>query len=235
MRILLSPAKKLNTTAGNGTRTPTFLNQATTLAERAATLSPDDLAKMMDISPALSSQAHAWFQNWTADGQHEAGALFDGDVHTHLGYPDMTDLKPKAQTQIRILSGLYGLLHPNDSINPYRLEMGRKLAITPTTNTLYAFWNTTIGEALNKETDTVVNLASTEYFKAVQGLKTKLITPVFMEDRGKGPKIVSVNAKRARGAMAKWLLAHGLEGYKDFTWNGYRWAGRVDMDLFLKS
>lgn len=237
MKLVISPAKKLNTTRSQGgTTTPAFLDKARILAAQAKTMDPQDLADLMDLSPNLAQTTHAWFRSWTDKGGHEAGALFDGDVHTHLAYPSMPlDEKAKAQDTIRILSGLYGVLKPTDTIAPYRLEMGRKLHVHGH-RSLYSFWGETIGKTLSEETDVIVNLASQEYFKAVDSLKnTQVITPIFVEDRGNGPKIVSVNAKRARGAMAAWLNTHGLEALHDFAWNGYTWQGQApEGDIFLR-
>jgi uncharacterized protein len=136
----------------------------------------------------------------------------------------------RGQQMIRILSGLYGLLKPLDLMYPYRLEMGTKWQISPAVKNLYAFWGNKIAAQLNKETteaEVIINLASNEYFKAVD-LKTltrQVITPVFKEFKGGDYKIVMMYAKHARGAMARYIVEHNLqnpEELKGYDVDGYR-------------
>ncbi|MEM6659545.1 MAG: peroxide stress protein YaaA, partial [Pseudomonadota bacterium] len=141
-----------------------------------------------------------------------------------------------AQEHLRILSGLYGLLRPLDAIQPYRLEMGSKLK-TRRGKTLYAYWRDQLSKALNAQaeqigSDMLVNCASQEYFGAVdpKALKLRPVTPVFMEDKAGSPKIVSFFAKKARGAMARYIIQHRVTnpaGLLDFNTGGY--AYRADM------
>ena len=143
----------------------------------------------------------------------------------------------EANETVRILSGLYGILKPLDVIYPYRLEMGTKWAITPKTPTLYKFWGAKIAAALNAEVGDgiVVNLASTEYFKAVDQkvLKAKVITPTFKEFKNGDYKVIMVFAKRARGSMARYIVDHSIkdaEDLKAFNVDGYRYDENMSTE-----
>ncbi|MEM6300035.1 MAG: peroxide stress protein YaaA, partial [Bacteroidota bacterium] len=132
-------------------------------------------------------------------------------------------------------SGLYGLLRPMDLIQPYRLEMKTKLS-NPEGKDLYSFWSDQLAEKINAETDTLINLASNEYFKALpkKTLKTKTITPVFKEFRDGKYRIIAFFAKKARGAMAKFILENRIdepEGLKDFNGMGYTFNADLSKDL----
>lgn len=237
MLTVISPAKRLNETAHQVDMTPTlpeFASEAAKLAKIARGLSAADLSKLMDISTALAELNHARFKAFDpkAPGQ-PAAFLFDGDTYAGLEARAMEpDSLRWAQGHLRILSGLYGLLRPLDAIQPYRLEMGSRLE-NPKGRDLYAFWGSKIAKALNATAEEVgakalVNCASTEYFSAVdrKALKLAVITPVFLEERGGEAKIVSFWAKKARGALARFISQHHLTDPADlrgFDLGGYQW------------
>lgn len=248
MLSVISPAKRLNETAhlpeGFAPSLPDFAADAAKLARIARGLSPADLGRLMDISPALAQLNHARFKAFSpkAPGQ-PAAFLFDGD--TYAGLEARTweaDTLRWATGHLRILSGLYGLLRPLDAIQPYRLEMGSRLA-TPKGADLYAFWGSKIARALNAAGEEVgakalINCASTEYFSAVdrKALKLPVVTPVFLEERGGEAKIVSFWAKKARGAMARFACLHRLTDPADlrgFDLGGYQWQAAQSDDLRL--
>lgn len=241
MLTVISPAKRLNevphVVALDATE-PQFAGDAARLAKIARGLSVAELCGLMDISPALGSLNHDRFRAFrgTKPGL-PAAFLFDGDTYAGLEARRMEpDTLQWAQGHLRILSGLYGLLRPMDAIQPYRLEMGSRLA-NPKGADLYAYWGARIARALNTQAVTVkaralVNCASTEYFGAVdlKALKLPVITPVFLEDRNGEAKIVSFWAKKARGAMARFIATHHLTNPADlrgFDLGGY--AYRADL------
>lgn len=235
MLTVISPAKRLNEQPYSGLLTPTepeFATDAARLAKIARGLSVAELCGLMNISPALGALNHARFQTFRADMPGQSAAfLFDGDTYAGLEARAMEpDTLHWAQGHLRILSGLYGLLRPMDTIRPYRLEMGSRLA-NPKGADLYAYWGSKIARALNAQAARVgaaalVNCASTEYFGAVdlKALKLPVITPVFLEDRNGQAKIVSFWAKKARGAMARFIATHHLTDPADlrgFDLGGY--------------
>lgn len=236
MLTVISPAKRLNETehplSGLDHTQPEFASDAARLAKIARALSVEDLCRLMDISPALGRLNHDRFQSFRANAAAWSAAfLFDGDTYAGLEARKMEhDTLRWAQQHLRILSGLYGLLRPLDLIQPYRLEMGSKLA-NPKGTDLYAYWGKKIARALNAQAEVLgakalVNCASAEYFGAVdlRSLKLPVITPVFLEDRGGEAKIVSFWAKKARGAMARYISKHHLTDPADlrgFDLGGY--------------
>ena len=236
MLVVISPAKKLDWTERDiETSEPVFKEDAAHLADTARGLSSEDLQKLMKISADLAKLNRDRFRDFSDDPAAEdtrpAALAFAGDTYQGL---EAASLDPHemdwAQEHLRILSGLYGLLRPRDAIQPYRLEMGSKLK-TERGKSLYASWGDRIAKALNDQaealgTDVLVNCASQEYFGAVdeKALNLRVITPVFMEDKGGTPKIVSFYAKKARGAMARFIVQHRLtdpEGLRDFDTGGY--------------
>lgn len=235
MLTVISPAKRLNETPHVVALDPTvpeFSIDAARLAKIARGLSVADLCGLMDISPALATLNHDRFQTFRSTNPGQPAAfLFDGDTYAGLEARRMEpDTLHWAQGHLRILSGLYGLLRPMDAIQPYRLEMGSRL-VNPKGADLYAYWGTKIARALNAQAAAVgakvlVNCASTEYFGAVdlKALKLPVITPVFLEDRNGEAKIVSFWAKKARGAMARFIATHHLTDPADlrgFDLGGY--------------
>lgn len=235
MLTVISPAKRLNETPHLADYTPTvpdFAADALRLAKVARGLSVEQLCALMDISPALGQLNHARFKAFRADAAGLAAAFtFDGDTYAGLEARQMEpDTLIWAQKHLRILSGLYGLLRPLDAIQPYRLEMGSKLA-NPKGADLYAYWGSKIAKALNalaaeQGAKVLINCASAEYFGAVdlKALKLAVITPVFLEERGGEAKVVSFWAKKARGAMARFICQHHLTDPADlrgFDLGGY--------------
>lgn len=233
MLVVLSPAKKLDMSEVDTTATdPQFADDAKALARTARGLTQKDLQKLMGISETLAKLNADRFKSFGTMETKPAALAFAGDTYTGLEAasldPDELDY---AQDHLRILSGLYGLLRPRDAIEPYRLEMGSHLK-TRRGKSLYDYWGDRIAKALNDQadtlgTDTLVNCASQEYFGAVKpdALNLRVITPVFMEEKPDGPKIVSFFAKQARGAMARFIIQRRLtdaESLSDFDTGGYR-------------
>lgn len=244
MLFLLSPAKSLDyeTPVGDVPHTePLFVKQSTRLIKLLREKSAQDISEMMDLSEALSTlnlqRYKAWKPKFTAENSKQAVLAFDGDVYGGL---DAKTLKAKdlawAQDHVRILSGLYGVLRPLDWMQPYRLEMGTRLA-NPGGSNLYQFWGSQISEFLNQElagdkTPVVVNLASQEYFKAVdlKALKARVVECVFEEYKNGQYKVISFMAKRARGLMARYAVTHHITSVKKleaFNLEGYAFAPAV--------
>lgn len=254
MLLLLSPAKSLD----YETPAPPVEPSEPRFAARAAELigalrerSQAEIAGLMDLSDALAALNVARYAAWrpraTARNSKPAVYAFDGDVYGGL---DAASLKPAdiawAQQHVAILSGLYGVLRPLDRLQPYRLEMGTRLA-TPRGKDLYAYWGATIAEHLNErlagETKpVVVNLASEEYFKAVdrRALKARVVHCVFEDWKGGAFKIISFHAKRARGLMARYAIgrrARSPKALEGFALEGYafeRAASEPDRLVFRR-
>lgn len=240
MLTVISPAKRLDETrrdlpAGLMPTEPAFAADAAKLARIARGLSVAELRDLMGISEPLAKLNAERFRAFKAKPAAEAvkpaAYCFDGDTYAGLEAKTLdADTLRWAQGRLHILSGLYGLLRPLDLIQPYRLEMGSRLA-NPKGADLYAFWGSRISKALNAAaetagTRTLVNCASQEYFGAVdlKALKLRVITPVFLEGEGEAAKVVSFFAKRARGAMARFIAEHRLIDPADlrgFATGGY--------------
>jgi uncharacterized protein len=256
MLTVISPAKRLDQTPqtlpeGMEPTEPVFAKDADRLARLAKKLSVDDLCDLMHISDALARLNRDRFKAYRAKpapgATWPAAFLFAGDTYAGLEAPTMdADALRWAQGHLRILSGLYGLLRPLDAIQAYRLEMGSRLA-NPKGADLYAFWGSKIAKALNAQgaeigAKVLVNCASAEYFGAVdrKALKLQVITPVFVEDRDGDARIISFFAKKARGAMARFIADHQLtkaEDIRGFDLGGYRHdAARstADTSVFLR-
>lgn len=250
MLVVVSPAKRLDEQpleTPNAT-VPVFLDEAQALAEVAKSLTGPNLEKLMHISAKLGALNADRFTHFGTNlGEKPAVHMFSGDTYAGL---EAASLEPEemeyAQGHLRILSGLYGILRPLDIIQPYRLEMGARFK-TPGCKNLYEFWGTKIAACLNTVaetagTETLVNCASVEYFKAVDktALTPQIITPVFMENQEKGPKIVSFFAKKARGAMARFIIqnrVNDIQGLKDFDTGGYKYQAalsELDKLVFLR-
>ncbi|MDI1350151.1 peroxide stress protein YaaA [Aquabacterium sp.] len=238
MLILLSPAKSLDydTPATTDHHTlPQFIDESAALIEVLKPYTPAQLASLMDLSDALSTlnvaRYAAWKPTFTAANSKQAVLAFNGDVYEGL---DAASLKLSdlewAQEHVGILSGLYGLLRPLDWMQPYRLEMGTKLA-NPRGKDLYAWWGDRLAEHLNQRlaeqgSDIVVNLASQEYFKSVKrkALKARVVECVFEDWKNGQWKIISFHAKRARGLMARHAIQHRAKTLKallSFDAEGY--------------
>ncbi|MEM6886699.1 MAG: peroxide stress protein YaaA [Pseudomonadota bacterium] len=239
MLVVISPAKRLEweVTCDEMT-TPTYQDDAIRLAKTARNLTLRDLKSLMDLSDDLARLNRDRFKHFEADPAPDrtrpAALAFAGDTYQGLEAGSLSaDEMIWAQDHLRILSGLYGLLRPLDAIQPYRLEMGSRLKTRRGTS-LYAYWRDQIAKDLNVQgtrlgTDVLINCASKEYFDAVapRTLKLRVVTPVFMEDRenGSDPKVVSFFAKRARGAMARYVVQNRLiepQDIRHFDLAGYR-------------
>ncbi|MGA1029915.1 MAG: peroxide stress protein YaaA [Flavobacteriaceae bacterium] len=239
MKMLISPAKSLNYERELTVKTysePCFLKEAQKLNALLKTKSPKKLAALMSISTNLATLNWDRNQNFklpfTPSNAQQAIYTFDGDVYSGLDVYTLPESKiKKMQESVRILSGLYGLLKPLDLIQAYRLEMGTKLKIGSSKN-LYDFWKQKITTALNdelEENELVVNLASKEYFSAIDTkvLKGKLISPVFKEYKEGKLKIISFFAKKARGMMVRHLLESEVQNeaaLKAFSLGGYQFS-----------
>lgn len=247
MLIFLSPAKSLDYKTPPHVAThslPAYLKQSEMLIKQLRKLSPADIANLMDLSDPLALLNFNRYADWSLpfspENAKQAVLAFDGDVYDGLSAKTLSaDDLDFAQSQVRILSGLYGILKPLDLIQPYRLEMGTKFA-NKAGKDLYAFWGETLLDAINAELDAMphpvaVNLASEEYFKAAVGRKIKgqLIQPVFEDWKGGRYKIISFYAKRARGLMTRYAVLNRLtdpEGLKDFDSDGYAYVPEASDD-----
>lgn len=254
MLIVLSPAKSLDFESKPMTRRhtqPRHGEQSSELIDLMAAKSPEEIARLMGISPDLAELNWRRFQEWieTPDLKTARQAIFAFKGDTYLGFDvarfEARDLTA-AQRRIRILSGLHGVLRPLDLIQPYRLEMGSKLQ-TSRGNNLYEYWADTITATLSEDFGatkprTLVNLASVEYFKAVlpEMLDARIVTPRFEDFNNGEYRVVSFFAKRARGAMASWLVRNRVKtlvGMRDFDELGYRFeADRStrDQPIFVR-
>ena len=241
MLLLVSPAKDLDyqpLAKSMQSSQPQLLEHSQQLAAICKKLTPADLSSLMHISDKLAGLNAARFAQWqppfTEQNAKAALFAFNGDVYQGLDALSLTDDDIAfAQQHLRILSGLYGVLRPLDLMQPYRLEMGTKLA-NPQGKDLYAFWQDTITPLLNQQlaslnTDVVVNLASQEYFKAVKAkhLNGKVITPLFKDYKNGQYKIISFFAKKARGLMARYIIQHRLtrpDQLQQFDLAGYQFS-----------
>ena len=240
MLFLLSPAKSLNYDTPLAPHTPTaplFVKQSQALIALLRSQSVQGIAGLMSLSDKLAALNVARYQAWstraTVKNARAAALAFDGDVYDGLNARNLGEADLAwAQEHLCILSGLYGVLRPLDLMQPYRLEMGTRLA-NPQGRDLYQFWGTQISEYLNKRlrddiSPVVINLASQEYFKAVDinALKAPVVECVFEELRNGQYKIVSFSAKRARGLMARFAVINQLvqpDQLRAFDAGGYAW------------
>ena len=239
MLVLLSPAKSLNYATplrGQVHTDPLFVKQSQQLIKVLRSYTPPQISQLMDLSDTLAGLNVARYQAWrakaTPQNARQAVLAFDGDVYDGLNARSLDDAALDwAQQHLCMLSGLYGVLRPLDLMQPYRLEMGTRLP-TDRGQDLYAFWGDSITDYLNsrqaEERDpVVVNLASQEYFKAVKPkrLRARLVECVFEDYKSGVYKIISFNAKRARGAMARFAITQRAtrpEQLQAFDVDGYR-------------
>ncbi len=236
MLALLSPAKKLHADPraphGIAPTAPALREDARQLGATAKRRSRADWARLMDLSDDLAASTHERFQAFDADAVGTPALLtFAGDVYVgaaaHTWSAD--DLR-WAQDHLAILSGLYGLLRPLDGIAPYRLEMGTRLE-NERGKDLYAFWRGRLAEEIDRRVaghadETVVNLASDEYFSAVdpKRLRSKVVTPVFQDVKDGKARSLFLFVKRARGALARWMVERRAErasDLKEAEFDGY--------------
>lgn len=256
MLIVVSPAKSLDYESKLPTKKhsePRMLDRSRELVDVMAKKSPGELSKMMGISAELGELNHERFLDWeipfTPDNARPAVLAFNGDVYTGMDAPSFGERDfTHAQKVLRILSGLYGLLRPLDLMQPYRLEMGSTVK-TAEGNDLYSFWGDTITEQLNADlatspgSDALINLASNEYFGAVNTKKidSRIVSPVFLDAKDGGePKIISFFAKRARGAMSGWIIRNRVKSPRallEFDLDGYRYdrdRSQTDRPVFVR-
>jgi cytoplasmic iron level regulating protein YaaA (DUF328/UPF0246 family) len=244
MLLLLSPAKTLDfeTPVAEAllarARKPAFVPRSQALVGLLRDLPAQGIGELMGISPALADLNAQRFKAWSSRfGPHNskpALLAFAGDVYDGLQAGTMSEADIDwAERHLRILSGLYGVLKPLDWLQPYRLEMGTRLA-NPSGRDLYAFWGDTLAEHLNKElkadaSPVIVNLASQEYFKAVDRplLKARVVECVFEDWKDGRYKLISFFAKKARGLMARWAIEHRVmtpQALTGFDREGYAHA-----------
>ena len=236
MKIVLSPAKSLDfeskVPTDNFTQ-PKFLTHAEKLNKKLAKKKPKDLMALMSISDNLAQLNWNRYQEFSLpfsiENARQAVFAFNGDVYQGLDSYSLSGEKlEKLQNTLRILSGLYGVLKPLDLIQPYRLEMATKLKVGRKNN-LYEFWKDTLTKHLNdelEEGELFVNLASNEYFSAIdtKQLKASVITPVFKDWKNDKLKIISFFAKKARGSMVRYIIdtdAKTLDDIKGFNYDDY--------------
>ena len=254
MLTVLSPAKTLDYETAPITQSatlPRFMDQSALLVEDARGLNPDDIRALMGVSKQIAHLNHERFMNWqsesTSDNAKQAVLAFKGDVYTGLQAETLSeDDLDFAQTRLRILSGLYGLLRPLDLMQPYRLEMGLKFTNQRGKN-LYEFWGEQLTDTLNADlvsakTEVLINLASNEYFKAVKPklLNADIITPQFKDLKNGQYKMISFFAKKARGLMARYIIDNRItepEALKSFSEAGYYYSdeqSQGDQWVFLR-
>lgn len=250
--FLLSPAKKLDYDSPVRTTLhtqPLMVAQAQALIAVLQQKTPDEIQALMKLSPALTElnvQRYAdWQPTFTLENARQAVLAFNGDVYEGLQASELSDEQLQwAQQHALILSGLYGVLRPLDLMQPYRLEMGTRLATAQGKN-LYAYWGSQIAAYINSQLEgapatpaVVVNLASNEYFKAVdkQHLRAPVVDCVFQDQKGDEWKIISFYAKKARGLMLRYAIEQRInqvEGLKGFALDGYRFTAEASSATTL--
>ena len=248
MKLVLSPAKSLDFETKLPTSKTTeclFLQEAERLNKLLKKKSAKSLSKLMHISDALGQLNYERNQEWeipfTEDNARPAMYAFNGDVYRGLdAYTIDTKKLDKVENTVRILSGLYGLLKPLDLVQPYRLEMGTKMTVGKNKN-LYDFWRKKITQALNDELEDdelFLNLASNEYFKAIdtKALKVPVVNIVFKEFKNGNYKIIAIFAKLARGLMTRYIIetdAKTIEDVKGFNYDNYRFSEELSSKYEL--
>jgi uncharacterized protein len=254
MLILVSPAKTLDFLTPSPITQhslPALITHSGQLIEVCRTLTPLDISSLMKVSDKIAGLNAVRFAEWQPDfslaNAKQAIFAFRGDVYTGLDADSLSMAElDRAQRQLRILSGLYGLLRPLDLMQAYRLEMGTSLA-NPRGKNLYEFWGEVITQEVNQALvdqggDYVINLASNEYFKAVKTkcLQGTLITPVFKDKKAGHYKVISFFAKRARGMMARYIISNhvtSLVQLQEFNTAGYYYSAEQstpESPVFLR-
>ncbi|TRD22761.1 peroxide stress protein YaaA [Palleronia caenipelagi] len=238
MLVVVSPAKRLDwDVPTDGMTLPRLSDQAALLAARGRELSVNDLKKLMGLSDKLARLNYDRFgamAEENPDDLRPAALAFAGDTYTGLEMATLDDpARDFAADHLRILSGLYGVLRPMDGIRPYRLEMGTRLS-TERGKNLYEFWGSRIAEQLRKDAQVagsaaLLNCASTEYFGAVDtdALGLPVITPRFLDEKSGVAKVISFHAKKARGAMARFVCENRITdpaALRDFDLGGYTYV-----------
>ena len=244
MLIVISPSKTLDfekPIADQSYTQPEFVKESSVLIKPLRKLSVDRIMKLMDISPKLAQlnqdRYFLWRPEFSPETARQALYAFRGDVYLGLDADSLLSADiDSAQKQLRILSGLYGVLRPLDLIRPYRLEMGIPLEVGKHRN-LYQFWQKKITAKIRKDLDIsgsnlLINLASVEYFKSIdpKKLKAEIVTPEFREAKDGTYKMVSFFAKKARGMMTRFILQNGVDSEEQlqaFDSDGYCYNGRL--------
>ncbi len=242
MKIFLSPAKKLDLKSkfpNYDYNKPVFLDEAKQLINVMRQKSPDEIKNLMNLSDNLANLNWERYQTWnylhTTDFARPAIYTFNGNVYDGLDIHSFNEADIfKSNEYIRIISGLYGVLKPFDLIYPYRLEMGTKLSFE-NYNNLYDFWRDKVTDYINnelKDNELIVNLASQEYFKAIDRnkLQNPVVDIVFKEFKNDELKVISIYAKIARGLMTRFIIQNNIktkEELKLFNKDGYQF----DLDL----
>ena len=254
MLMVISPAKTLDYETPPATSRftlPQYLDHSQALIEQLRELSPAQISELMHVSDKIGGLNAARFGSWTPaftpDNAKQALLAFKGDVYTGMHAEDFSQADfDYAQQHLRLLSGLYGLLRPLDLMQPYRLEMGTKLA-NARGKDLYAFWGTRISGWLNETLaaqgdDVLLNLASNEYFSAVKrkALNARIIDTEFKDLKNGQYKIISFYAKKARGLMSRFVIQERINdpaALKHFDAQGYRFSAeqsKPDSLVFLR-
>lgn len=247
MLIVISPAKKLDYESPSKAKKftiPGFLDDSASLIKTLRQYSAIDLAELMNLSMKLAElnfdRYYQWKKDYDETEAKQCLLAFKGDVYAGM---DAESFNQKdfdfAQSHLRILSGLYGLLRPLDLMMPYRLEMGTRLP-NERGNNLYEFWGETITQAINKQLkaqkdNVLINLASNEYFKSVKPklIEGRIITPQFKENKNGTYKMIGIYAKKARGLMSRYILLNRLkdpEEIKKFDLEGYAFNASLSKE-----
>jgi len=247
MLIVVSPAKTLDYETPPKTKKftlPSYLDDSQILIDRLREFSALDISELMKVSSKIAALNVERYDTWQAEFSPEnakqAILAFKGDVYTGLDANSFSAADFKfAQSHLRMLSGLYGFLRPLDLMQPYRLEMGTRLQNIRGKN-LYEFWGTKITEGLNQQlkkikSDTLINLASNEYFKAVKpaALNAEIITPAFKEYKNGQYKMIGIYAKKARGLMSRFIIQNRISNVDDiqqFDMDGYAFNVQMSDD-----
>lgn len=248
MLIVLSPAKTLDFESpipDVPATLPGYIDQSAVLVNQLKKFSPAELSKLMDISDKLATLNAVRFMSWSKqfsiENSRPAIFAFNGDVYEGLDAYSLNLKQLKfAQTHIRVLSGLYGILKPLDLMQPYRLEMGTSLA-NQSGKDLYAYWREKLTVDLQEELSQhpqpyLINLASDEYFKVldVKKIEYPIISPVFLDERDGKFKIISFYAKKARGLMARYVIENQIktpEQLTSFDCEGYEYSEQESTPL----
>jgi cytoplasmic iron level regulating protein YaaA (DUF328/UPF0246 family) len=232
--IIISPAKRLTERVSENSLKPTtpyFKKEAAQLAKELALMTSQELGSMMHVSEGIAELNASRFKNWNQDTGTEKRAIFqfEGDVFKHLNVQLFNDEQINYMNKnLKILSGIYGLLRPSDAMNPYRLEMGTKYNFNGSKN-LYEFWGDKIAKKINEElgNSLLFNLASEEYFSSVSKFvdAKNTINFRFLSSSGGKERVVGVIAKRARGEMARFLIENETQttkGIEKFSSMGFK-------------
>lgn len=247
MKILISPAKSINENCQIPSfdyTQPLFAKEAKALVGKLKKMKAKDLMELMHVSKDIAELNVNRNKSWHLSEEptehvRPAAFLFTGEVYKGLEMESLTASElEKAQKNLRILSGMYGLLKPMDLIHPYRLEMGTRWEIKDGITNLYQFWGDKLTKSLLKETgknEPIINLASGEYNKAIQWKKVKnpVVTPVFKEFKNGEYKVIMIFAKHARGAMSRYLIQNELtelEDLKNYQVDGYSFDEKQSSD-----